>query len=345
MLARRTTIRLPAGSVVELPRLVPSFSSKGFPFFRDKRRLYSEVTLALDVIGPHINDSVLLSAYDLHYGYLRRPGRFYRGKDLVFVDSGGYELSQDWDSTESKQTPHEPLNFSDPDYCEVLRKLPRGLPIIAASYDWGSRGTPIEEQIISAQKLFNKFPHLVSNFLVKPTGNRKLLDIDELIRHIPKLSAFDVMGVTEKELGTNLIDRLKNLAKLRVRMDMEKLTIPIHVWGGLDPVITPLYFFAGAEIFDGVSWLRYAYHNGVAIYRDSYGVLSQHGIETPLAHVRGLVLSNNITFIQRLTTMLKEFVDAGSKDFGMFDNNAECFRLAYRTLCTRIPELKEESFR
>lgn len=105
MLARRSILKHPLGATIDMPRLVPSFSSKGFPSFKVKKRKrpYSDSTRALELIGPYINDSILISAYDLHHGYLRKPKRFYNGKELIFIDSGGYELSHDWDSTEPKQ--------------------------------------------------------------------------------------------------------------------------------------------------------------------------------------------------------------------------------------------------
>ena len=340
MLARRTTLKHPIGSVADMPRLVPSFSSKGFPLFKERGRKkpYSDVTRALEMIGPYINDSILISAYDLHHGYLRKPQRFYSGKELVFIDSGGYELSLDWDSTEPKQGPYKGLDFSEEDYRKVLSGLPKNLPFVIANYDWGACGKAIEDQIVSAQELFNNFPKFLRSFLIKPTGKR-YLDINEVISHVAKLRAFDILGVTEKELAKNFLDRLVNLAKLRVTMDRENVNVPIKVWGGLDPIITPLYFFAGAEIFDGVSWLRYAYHEGMAVYRDSYGILNL-GIETPLDHVRGLVLNHNVNFLQRLTTSLRQVVDDGGANFKMFDAHANIFERAYRTLCTKVPELK-----
>jgi len=148
-----------------------------------------------------------------------------------------------------------------------------------------------------------------------------------------------MLGVTENELGKDLIDRLTNLAKLRVAMDREQVNIPIHVWGGLDPIFSPLYFFAGAEIFDGVSWLRYAYFGGVAVYRDCYGVLND-GIETPFDHVRALTLSHNLTYLQDLATSFRRFVDDKGKTFSMFTWHAREFEKAYRVLSTRVPELK-----
>src|SRR3712207_4761631 len=89
------------------------------------------------------------------------------------------------------------------------------------------------------------------------------------------LGGFDIVGIAEKELGRDPLERLRTVARFRKRLDEAKISAPIHIWGGLDPVMTPLYFFAGAEIFDGVSWLRYAYRNGVAINRDSHSILSE----------------------------------------------------------------------
>lgn len=352
MLARRSKLNHPLGAVIELPKLVPAFSSKGFPLFKEKGRNkpYSEVAPVLEGIGPLIYDSILISAYDLHHGLLRRPQRFYKGKELVFIDSGGYELSPEWDSTEPKQDPYNPMQeqkkkdvFSLADYQKVLNKLSKNLPFVIANFDWKTRYKPVEEQIIEAQKLFNNYESYLHNFLLKP-GGKKYLDINDVIPHVGKLRAFDMIGFTEKELGKNIINRLKFIAQIRAAMDREEVKIPIHIWGGLDPTLTPLYFFAGAEIFDGISWLRYAYYDGMAIYRDAYNVL-ELGIETPLDHARILVLNQNVNFLQQLTTSLQAFVDKKGRNFDMFkinknDKRAKVFERAYRTLCTKIPELK-----
>ena len=87
------------------------------------------------------------------------------------------------------------------------------------------------------------------------------------------LRGFNIIGVTEKDLGANLLDRLMRVAILRKGLDDVGVNAPIHLWGGLDPILTPLFFFAGAEIFDGISWLRYAYNKGIAINRECYAVV------------------------------------------------------------------------
>ena len=82
-----------------------------------------------------------------------------------------------------------------------------------------------------------------------------------------------MIGFTEKELGDTLTERLLNLARLRQVLDTYRVSAPIHLFGALDPLYSPLYFAAGAEIFDGLSWLRYAYHDGLAVHPEVNTVL------------------------------------------------------------------------
>lgn len=377
MLTRKTALSHKLGSgPVDLPLLVPSFSSKGFRFFEEmasnsqrgiqpvrrlksksksdgrkrkgkrgeRRRRYSYTTRALEWTGPYLNESFLISAYDLFHEHFKAPEQFFTGVSLVFIDSGGYELGTDLDSSEPKHLPQEPMPFTAVDYETELKRLTKlsgRVPFVITNFDWDAKQTPIVNQIRAAQQLFTGFPDWMHNILLKPHDpNGEVLDVKEIVRHVDKLRRFDIVGVTEKELGKNLLDRLKSIAKLRTAMNEASVEAPIHVWGGLDPVITPLYFFAGADIFDGVSWLRYAYNDGIAVNRQCYGVLSPHGLETPLDHSVFLCMNSNITTLQRLATNLREFVDLGGQSFRMFGRNAEVFERAYRTMLTRIPQMK-----
>ena len=343
MLARRSTLALANGSQLSLPLLVPSFSSKGFPTFKREtgkmKLVLSETTHALEMLGPFLGVSMLISAYDIHHRMFHRPTSFFKGREVVFIDSGGYELAADYDSTEPSQGPYRSRAFNETEYRAVLRRLPTATPLIISNFDWGVRGRPIKEQIRKALELFETNPGTVSNFLIKPTGKKRYLDIDDVRAHAKDYRSFGILGVTEKELGSDFLERLTNLAQIRAELDRQGITIPIHVWGGLDPIMTPLYFFAGAEIFDGVSWLRYAYHNGTAVYRDCYGLLST-GLETSLDHTRAHAMNNNLIVLRKITTALQRFVDSGARDFNVFEWHAETFKSAYAVMQSRIHELK-----
>jgi len=62
---------------IELPLLIPAFSSKGFGFHKTgkgkKKRNYSELGYALAEFAKHPMEYVLISAYDLHFDHFNAP--------------------------------------------------------------------------------------------------------------------------------------------------------------------------------------------------------------------------------------------------------------------------------
>jgi hypothetical protein len=345
---RDTTFIHPLGGTIDLPLLVPSFSSKGFDFFtegkQNAKRIFSRATNALDDLARYLQESYLLSAYDLHHKHFRRPYRFFNDTALIFLDSGGYELNPEFDSSEPKITPIRKLDFIRDDYVNTLSVLyekHNERPFVIANFDWGTKNQSFKHQIDDARTIFSKHPKWASNFILKPhTPTGKVIDVDYVVPVIEELRGFNVIGVTEKELGKNLIDRLRRLAKLRLELNKRNVRAPIHVWGGLDPLITPLYFFAGANMFDGVSWLRYAYHDGVAVNRESYPVLSG-SLTLSNDHSIALAINNNLMVLQGIATSLRTFASSETPNFNMFDGKGDFFEKAYRTMNAKIPELKE----
>src|SRR2546422_8460912 len=94
MLARSTTLRHPSGVTVKTPLLVPSFSSKGFLQRKDG---VSELREIFANAATVVTESMLVSAYDIHYAHLPRPERFPCTPSVIFLDSGGYEANADHD--------------------------------------------------------------------------------------------------------------------------------------------------------------------------------------------------------------------------------------------------------
>ena len=272
--------------------------------------------------------------------YLRRPERYYPGKELVIIDSGGYELSPDFDSTEPQQPPYSPdEQYNQEAYLQVLAELPDGFPIMITNYDHGAKGKDIEDQIQEAQQLFKGFPNYLHGFITRPSKGQTYLQIPDVAHRIERMRRFHVIGVTEKELGSSLLTRLKGIAELRYAMDRASVNAPIQVWGGLDPVITPLYFMAGAEIFDGVSWLRYGYYNDSSVSRDAYTALSL-GVKTQWRLAQVMRLVNNIIYLEDLTIRMRRFVDEGGANFDIFGAHSDSLMEAYGVLCTEVPELR-----
>jgi hypothetical protein len=352
MLARRSKLNLPDSSDIELPLLVPSFSSKGAPFTvspGNKENRTSAVAADLRYFSTFPSQSVLVSAYDLHFNHFRN-GRstnaiqWLNKTRLIFIDSGGYELNLSFDSTESKIPHYEARSgYGQEQYIEVLKKITKEpFSLIIANYDHSSKIKPIESQIKQARTLFREYGGTLSDFILKPWEVKGILSIDDLSpSEIQNFRDFSVIGVTEKDLGKNLWDRITNIIKLRSRLNDESISTPIHIWGGLDPVITPLYYFAGAEIFDGVSWLRYAYFNGLAINKECYPVFNgEEGIKTSIEMANPLRLMKNYQFLAGMGDSLRLWHDGGGRDFRMFDQTLAPFlQMAYDKMKSAFPQI------
>lgn len=361
MLARRSILTHPSVGEIELPLLVPAFSSKGFGFRwsgrgRNKHD-YSEISYELSDFGKRLSNSVLVSGYDLHFGHFnapefpaKRPETHLRNTRLVFLDSGGYELVREFDSTEVKTYLYSPKDgYGRVEYEAVLERLVAlkdPLPLVITNFDYETRDRPIDIQINEARSLFSKFPTCINSFILKPWSpkSKGFNPSNMSDGEFANLRGFDIIGIAEKELSKNLFDRIKWIAKLRRGLDRAKVTSPIHVWGGLDPVLTPLYFLAGAEIFDGISWLRYAYRNGIAMNRESYAVVSEIGV-TASGHLNHAYASlDNLTFLDNLTIALQQWVDFEGQRFDMFHSHVrEYFEKAYKIMVSKIGSLKGDT--
>ena len=94
------------------------------------------------------------------------------------------------------------------------------------------------------------------------------MSVEDIVANVSTIGRFHILGITEKELGDSMIERMDNIARIRLALDDAGLQrVAMHIFGGLDPITVSLYFLAGAEIFDGLTWLRFGFNGGAALYR------------------------------------------------------------------------------
>ncbi len=359
MLARRSKLTH-SGMDFDLPMLIPSFSSKGSAYEEEKkkgkksRRQYA-VAGDLRDFGRLPGKALLVSAFDLHFKHLDVKDKdqptvtaraSLRNASIVFIDSGGYELADTFDSCEPKVVEHALPDdwdkYNESTYRKVLQTLANDEafpPLVIANFDHGNKGKQVADQVTAAMRLFVDFRSCLGSFIIKPWKKRIVVDPSAFTdEDIASLRPFDVVGVTEKELGANLWERLKRIACLRLKLDRGGVEAPLQVWGGLDPVVTPLYFFAGAALFDGLSWLRYGFANGVALSRHGYEVLEPRlSITHGGARARGSMTLYNRTALDKVELALQSWVDHDGKDWSMFDLGVRnALRDAYEAMQTQI---------
>ncbi|MHB1709740.1 MAG: hypothetical protein ACYCT2_09745 [Thermoplasmataceae archaeon] len=156
-----------------------------------------------------------------------------------------------------------------------------------------------------------------------------MVKIEKLEKHAELLRTFDILGVTEKELGSNIYQRMNNIAKIRKTLDKVGLKIPIHIFGSMDTITTPLYFLAGADIFDGLAWLRFIFEGGNTMYTFSSGPKS-FGITENVKNIWIRSVYQNYNYMQDLKLQMEKY--ARTSEFNSFKNNAEFFRQSYEYL-------------
>ena len=285
MSARR--IVLSNGVELSTPLLIPSFSSRAVgPMLYEPSPANEPVLTPCSIVHSEllihsIDESLLVSAYDIHHELLVDSESFkddfrhsrYAQPRLLFIDSGWYEKSGSSLDKQFGENQYGPLQWTESEYKCTINHLDDDIRPIVVNWDhFGS----YSEQIAAGQDFFGGRPCIASTLLLKPPSNARIHDFRKFSgEDFANLRAFDIIGVTEQEIGESVIDRLVNIANLRRHLNESGIKSPIHIFGGLDPLFTPLYFAAGGELFDGLGWLRYTYRDGVAMHRDTAAIIDR----------------------------------------------------------------------
>jgi hypothetical protein len=332
MLARSSTLVHKASGVsAETPLLIPSFSSKGF----GGTGRQSEVRQILGTASEFLTTAYLISAFDIQRGHIPPPADLPLKPDLIILDSGGYEISPDYDFSEVSRPDLPTQAWELADLEGVLDKWPAEIPVVFVSYDHHNKRKPFDQQVADARKLFRHRTNQLSCFLLKPQTKRQTSLKETLgvaIANPEKLASFDILGVTEKGLAPSPLDRMIAIARLRGALDRIKCHAPIHVFGSLDPLSVCLYTVAGAEIFDGLTWLRYAFVNDQCVYLHSHAT-QRYGLDAKDTSRRLRMISDNYYYLMELQGKLRHFARTG--DFGVLPHT-EFLQKAYSWLESKL---------
>ena len=320
MLVKRREVRV-GEHTVRTPLLLPSFSSKGFP----------KVQKILDTMSEYISDELLVSAYDIHHGSINTDLDF---SSMIFVDSGGYEASKDHELSEIYEGDYKPKPWTLDQYQAVIENWSFNSPTVFVSFDHPDLRLSIADQISRGVAMRIPATNAARSILFKPTtANSKRLPINEIVENLSKTNDFSIIGVTEKELGKSIIDRMNNIARIRNSLDGIGFDTPIHVFGSLDTLSTYLYFLSGADIFDGLTWLRYAFFEGDTIYKHSYGVLDLP-ITTNSDIVEGRCWTNNYQYMQEMRLNMSKFAKDG--DYIHFGKHRKMIQSAHESMVAEL---------
>lgn len=269
------------------PFVVPSYSSRGFP----------EVSEIVDVTRTSLFGSCLVSAFDISIAGASDLGAL---ADVVVLDSGLYETRAYLAASDEHGVPPSHAQWDRQAYRAVLATInAESSNVLAVSFD---EYAPIDVQLQLALDDFNSVPRTGRTFLAKPATPGEPIDLGALAAALGGFDDLDVLGVTERELGRSPLERCRALLALRSSLGDQ---LPIHVFGTITPGAMLAYYFCGADIFDGLNWLRYAYTPGglspiseAALLRDEWDAHDDF--------VRLRVWEGNLRYLRYFQSWLRE---------------------------------------
>jgi hypothetical protein len=292
--------------------LVPSFSTKAIRAIT-LAELHARSHQLFKQFAYQFQEAFLISAYDYEEGYIPR---IEAGDcdSFVFIDSGGYETSTLEDVSEIYQSFPPKNDWDVASQNKVLDAWPEAIPAVFVNHDSGKLREGLEEQFDKALAQKSSRPNQLWTILLKPEthGTTLAAALGKLDSFQSALKAFDIIGVTEKEIGRSAQERIANVALLRKTLDDLEIPAPIHVFGSLDPTTVKLYALAGAEIFDGLSWLRFAFRKDGCSYLHEEAIRLAPLLDDEEAHQA--IFARNVLQIQNLQTLLRKSAQECSTD-------------------------------
>jgi len=275
---------------IETPLIVPSFSSA---FSNDP----SEIGRIYESLKEYIYEVSLVSAYDLYYNYIQIGD--ITCSNLVFLDSGKYE-------TVSLKKSRILKRWDQDLYLKTIKKLIPLTQFVIVNYD---QKTSTENQINSANDFFNQIENLefAKCFLYKPLSKKSnIISIKDIQKNIDLFSDFDILGFADKEIGNSFLLRCENIVKIREILYENGIATPIHIFGCLDPLTIICYYLCGADIFDGLAWLKYTFYHHLALYSNNYSLIKDQWTNTFEINMMSNSIEN-LNALNHLSSTLKHF--------------------------------------
>ncbi len=275
------------------PLLIPSFSSKGCVKYVDEdNKLISTNSNLLIQLNHNLSNTYLISSYDAYYGLMPSNPEKWPHTDYLFVDSGGYETTT---SDKSGNIWNEELMWQVYDVVYKCNNFTNSI-LVFTTYDSYKN---LSSQIQSAFILQDKFPNAIIDLLIKLNDNdapKPSNLANSILQFADDIKKIQIIGLTEEELGRTTKERLLNLIAIKKSLDNINWNGYIHIFGGLDPSVMRLYFYAGANIFDGLSWQRMYFENCTSLSSMCYANINDTECEN-----RFNLMRKNLSYLQNVS--------------------------------------------
>ncbi len=228
------------GKKINTPAFIPSVSSTV---------AYISPYEALDILMQKNSNSFLFSAFDYHYetNIENRKKLKYiletaskRGT-IVFLDSGGFEAL------------YSKKEWSFKEFLETVEQIDADAYF---SYDNFTEDDVAKKNLIDTMAENSVITMAAQNSgITIPILHLSSSPWNQIIPKVVQYLHPQILAIPEKELGIDLEERAKQIKEIRTMLDREHSYIPLHILGVGKPIPILTYSIAGADLFDGLSWL------------------------------------------------------------------------------------------
>lgn len=189
----------------------------------------------------------LVSAYDLfnskEKNFIKDISTTSQKGFLVLMDSGHYEAYWQNDKNWTFDKLQKVLKDIDIDLCFSFDVF----------YDGKKK---LKEHIKETIKYTAMTGGAQKSGITIPIIHSSIKDFPIVIKEVVEGVNPEIIGVTERELGSSLLERARNLRLLRNELNKIRKDIPIHLLGTGNPISMLIYFLCGADFFDALEWCK-----------------------------------------------------------------------------------------
>lgn len=232
---------------IPLPILFQSVSS-----FETQLPTYEAIE-ALDIFKF---PSILISAYDLekraeynNEDFIEKIIAYKENGGVILLDSGSYEKSRNNCNSWDREKFHN-----------SIKSIPYDLMFCFDEYDSKQNiselATEIVESVAKDQQQTSVPVLPIVHARTNKYGEYMFDSLPELVLEVTKRLSPSLIAIPERELGDGLLERIKNIIKIRTSLNTLAYYQPIHILGTGDPIVIPFFIAAGADSFDGLEWCR-----------------------------------------------------------------------------------------
>ena len=266
----------------------------------------------IDILTISNYDQFLLSCFDINNldkEYLEKlKSKIINQNQIILLDSGIYELV--WTKQKWKES----------QYFNILEFFPYSQ---AFSFDdYFLNGISDVKSILNSLEKSTKHGLYKGISPIVHSPNDHSL-FKELVPQISTMSKPALIALPERELGKGVFEIAKNIKKIRTALSDNGIEQNLHILGTGNPISLMIYYFAGAQSFDGLDWCQTVVDFEKADlhhyqHLDLYSYQSQIGEDRTLPFLARCFL-HNLEFYTSFTQELRNLVDNKARSEYLFN--------------------------